>query len=34
MVREPQRVEQPQLSDTGSYKFPPRELPVQPKQLD
>jgi FlaA1/EpsC-like NDP-sugar epimerase len=34
MVREPQRVEQPQLSDTGSYKLPLRTLPVEPKQLD
>ena len=34
MVREPQRVEQPQLSDTGSYKLPLKELPVEPKQLD
>ena len=34
IVREPQRVEPPQLSDTGSYKLPPVELPVEPTQLD
>ncbi len=35
MVREPQRFEQPQLSDTGSYKLASlKALPVEPKQLD
>ncbi|HUZ15726.1 MAG TPA: nucleoside-diphosphate sugar epimerase/dehydratase [Gaiellaceae bacterium] len=36
IVREPQRVEPPQLSDTGSYKLPsqPKKLPVEPTQLD
>jgi FlaA1/EpsC-like NDP-sugar epimerase len=34
IVREPKRVEPPQLSDTGSYKLPPRELLVEPTKLD
>jgi FlaA1/EpsC-like NDP-sugar epimerase len=35
IVREPKRVEPPQLSDTGSYKLPPvHELPVERQQLD
>jgi FlaA1/EpsC-like NDP-sugar epimerase len=34
IVREPKRVEPPNLSDTGSYKLPPHELPVEPTQLD
>ena len=36
IVREPKRVEPPQLSDTGSYKLPsaPKSLPVEPTQLD
>jgi FlaA1/EpsC-like NDP-sugar epimerase len=36
MVREPQRVEQPQLSDTGSYKLPValKSLPVEPNPVD
>ena len=36
IVREPKRVESPQLSDTGSYKLPspPKTLPVEPTQLD
>jgi len=34
IVREPKRVEPPQLSDTGSYKLPPAGLPVEPTQLD
>ena len=35
MVREPQRVEQPQLSDTGSYRMPQlKELPVEPHPVD
>jgi FlaA1/EpsC-like NDP-sugar epimerase len=36
IVREPKRVEPPQLSDTGSYKLPgpPKTLPVEPKQFD
>jgi FlaA1/EpsC-like NDP-sugar epimerase len=36
IVREPQRVAAPQLSDTGSYKMPgvPKTLPVEPTQLD
>jgi FlaA1/EpsC-like NDP-sugar epimerase len=36
IVRDPKRVEAPQLSDTGSYKLPAvtKSLPVEPKQLD
>jgi len=35
IVREPKRVDVPQLSDTGSYKaVSPKTLPVEPKQLD
>jgi len=36
MVREPKRVEPPQLSDTGSYKLPAslKSLPVEPKLAD
>ncbi|HEY2355169.1 MAG TPA: nucleoside-diphosphate sugar epimerase/dehydratase [Gaiellaceae bacterium] len=34
IVREPKRVEPPQLSDTGSYKLPLREISVEPTQLD
>ena len=36
IVREPKRVEPPQLSDTGSYKLPGpvKTLPVEPTQLD
>jgi FlaA1/EpsC-like NDP-sugar epimerase len=34
IVREPKRVEPPQLSDTGSYKTVPRSLPVEPTQLN
>jgi FlaA1/EpsC-like NDP-sugar epimerase len=34
IVREPKRVEPPQLSDTGSYKLPTQELSVEPTPLD
>ncbi len=36
IVREPQRVAPPQLSDTGSYKLPSpsKSLPVEPKPVD
>jgi FlaA1/EpsC-like NDP-sugar epimerase len=35
IVREPKRVDPPQLSDTGSYKLPTSEqLPVEPQKLD
>ena len=34
IVRDPKRVKPPQLSDTGSYKLPLSELPVEPTQLD
>jgi hypothetical protein len=34
IVREPQRVEPPHLSDTGSYKLLPSKLEVDPTQLD
>jgi FlaA1/EpsC-like NDP-sugar epimerase len=34
IVREPKRVDPPQLSDTGSYKLPLHELSIEPTQLD
>ena len=36
IVREPKRVDLPQLSDTGSYKLPgvPKSLPVEPNPVD
>ena len=36
IVREPKRVDLPQLSDTGSYKLPgvPKTLPVEPNPVD
>jgi len=33
-VREPTRVEPPQLSNSGSYKLPPDGLSAEPSPLD
>jgi len=34
IVRDPKRVEPPQLSDTGSYRLPVADVPVEPKPVD